>query len=96
MAADEIANSLLQELSRAPFTGQAIAGLFEEGSTLLRGNPYALSGPANTVRARRSDWKVFLAFCKSRHFLALPAQPAVVAAFIESLNRWLPPFISTM
>ena len=86
MAADEIAHPLQPELSRAPCTPLEIVGLFEAGSPLLRGNPYALSGPANTARARCSDWKVFLAFCAARHFIALPAQPAVVAAFIESMS----------
>jgi integrase len=82
----EIENLQPNELSRAAFTTHETARLFEEGSPLLRGNPYALSGPPNTVRAHRSDWKVFVAFCEVRHFLALPAQPWVVAVFIESMS----------
>lgn len=70
----------------APCTVDEVAGLFDEGSVLLRGNPYALEAPKNTQRARRSDWKVFLSFCQERNFLPLPAAPAVVAAFLESMS----------
>lgn len=70
----------------AAFMPSEIPRLFEADSPLLRRNPYALSGPANTQRARRSDWKVFTTFCAERQYLALPASPAVVAAFIEALS----------
>jgi integrase/recombinase XerD len=70
----------------AAFTPNEILRLFEVGSPLLRRNPYALSAPANTQRARRSDWKVFTTFCSERAYLALPAAPAVVAAFIEFMS----------
>ena len=60
--------------------------MFEVDSPLLRNNPYALSAPANTQRARRSDWKVFLGFCAQRGYLPLPAAPAAVANFIESMS----------
>jgi integrase/recombinase XerD len=70
----------------AAFSPVEIPRLFEADSPLLRRNPYALSGPSNTQRARRSDWKVFTTFCAERLFLALPATPAVVAAFIEAMS----------
>lgn len=70
----------------AAFTPAEIPRLFEADSPLLRRNPYALSAPTNTQRARRSDWKVFTAFCAERQYLALPASPAVVAAFIETMS----------
>jgi integrase len=70
----------------AAFSAAEIPRLFEADSPLLRGNPYALSGPPNTQRARRSDWKVFTTFCTEQHYLALPATPAVVAAFIEAMS----------
>lgn len=70
----------------AAFTPAEIPRLFEADSPLLRRNPYALSAPANTQRARRSDWKVFTTFCAERQYLSLPASPAVVAAFIEAMS----------
>jgi integrase len=70
----------------APFTSTEIARLFEADSPLLAKNPYALSAPPNTQRARRSDWRVFTTFCAERQFLPLPASPAVVAAFIETMS----------
>jgi site-specific recombinase XerD len=70
----------------AAFSPVEIPRLFEADSPLLRRNPYALSAPANTQRARRSDWKVFTTFCAERHYQALPATPAVVAAFIEHMS----------
>jgi integrase len=83
----EVTNSVPEWLRRdAPFTQAEVASLFEAGSPLLRANPYALSAPLNTQRARRADWKVFLAFCEERAFLPLPAAPPVVAAFIETMS----------
>ncbi len=70
----------------AAFTPAEIVRLFEADSPLLRRNPYALSAPLNTQRARRSDWKVFTTFCGERQYLSLPAAPAVVAAFIEHMS----------
>ena len=74
----------------APFSPAEIDSLFEADSPLLRLNPYALSAPANTQRARRSDWKVFVTFCAERSYLALPASPPVVAAFIEAMSTPTP------
>ncbi len=74
----------------AAFSPAENARLFEADSPLLRRNPYALSGPSNTQRARRSDWKVFTTFCTERQYLALPAAPAVVAAFIEHMSTPTP------
>lgn len=70
----------------ATFTPAEIPRLFESDSPLLRRNPYALSAPPNTQRARRADWNVFTTFCAERQYLALPATPAVVAAFIEAMS----------
>jgi hypothetical protein len=70
----------------AAFTLDETTRLFELDSPLLRTNPYALSAPANTQRAHRSDWKVFMAFCSERSYLPLPAAPVVVAAFIEAMS----------
>ncbi|MCC7324927.1 MAG: hypothetical protein IT358_13885 [Gemmatimonadaceae bacterium] len=70
----------------AAFSPAEVARLFDADSPLLRRNPYALSAPLNTQRARRSDWKVFTTFCAERQYLALPAAPAVVAAFIEHIS----------
>jgi len=68
----------------SPFTPGEIERLFESESPLLRESPYALSAPPNTVRARRSDWRVFIRFCVERHFTALPATPVIVREFIET------------
>jgi hypothetical protein len=88
----EIVNSPADWLGRdAPFTTTEVTTLFDANSLLLRRNPYALSGPANTQRARRSDWKVFKTFCQDRNFLALPAEPAVVAEFIRSMSMPIGP-----
>ena len=85
--AQQIADSPPEWLERdAPFTQAEIAALFEAGSPLLRANPYALSAPLNTQRARRADWKVFSTFCADRGFLALPAAAPVVAAFVETMS----------
>ena len=87
-----ITPSVTEWLERdAPFTQAEVAALFEAGSPLLRANPYALSAPLNTQRARRADWKVFLWFCEERRFLALPAAPAVVVAFVETLSMPIGP-----
>ena len=73
---------LLAPLS--PFTSGDIERLFESDSPLLRENPYALAAPLNTVRARRSDWRVFICFCAERHYTPLPAAPVVVQQFLEA------------
>ena len=65
------------------FTHAEISRLFETDSPLLREDPYALAAPANTVRARRSDWRMFLRFCAERHYNPLPAAPVVVRGFVE-------------
>jgi integrase len=39
--------------------------------------------PEATLRAWRFDWAAFLAFCKPRGLLPLPALPSTVAAFVE-------------
>jgi integrase len=39
--------------------------------------------PEATLRAWRFDWVSFIAFCKPRGLLPLPASPATVAAYIE-------------
>jgi integrase/recombinase XerD len=76
----------------AVFTPEEIHSLFESGSPLVRDNPYALGVPQNTLRALRSDWRVFLRFCGMNSYSPLPSTPAVVTRFIEetsgsALNR---------
>jgi site-specific recombinase XerD len=66
------------------YTATEIERLFETDSPLLRGNPYALAAPQNTLRARRSDWRVFTRFCAARHYSPLPAAPIVVQEFLET------------
>jgi site-specific recombinase XerD len=66
------------------YTALEIERLFEADSALLRENPYALAAPLNTVRARRSDWRVFIRFCAERHYTPLPAAPVVVREFLEA------------
>ena len=39
--------------------------------------------PLNTLRALRSDWRVFLRFCGINGYSPLPSSPAVVTRFIE-------------
>jgi site-specific recombinase XerD len=65
------------------FTLAEIERLFEGDSPLVREDPYALAGPPNTVRARRSDWRMFIRFCAERHYAPLPAAPVVVREFLE-------------
>jgi hypothetical protein len=67
----------------APFTHEEILALFESRSLLLRDNPYALGVPLNTLRALRSDWRMFLRFCGINGYPPLPSSPAVVTRFIE-------------
>ena len=43
--------------------------------------------PEATLRAWRFDWSAFLAFCKPRGLLPLPASPATVAAYIEECGE---------
>lgn len=40
-----------------------------------------------TLRAYRSDWQHFLGWCDRMGFIALPAQPATVGAYIASLEK---------
>ena len=40
--------------------------------------------PANTLRAWRSDWHAFAAFCGAQGVTTVPATPATVAAFIDA------------
>jgi site-specific recombinase XerD len=68
---------------RSSYTALEIERLFEADSPLLRGDPYSLAAPLNTVRARRSDWRVFIRFCAERHYAPLPAAPVVVREFLE-------------
>jgi len=70
-------------LGGAPFTSEQILSLFENGSPLLRDNPYALGVPLNTLRALRSDWRMFLRFCSANGYAPLPSSPAVVTRFVE-------------
>ena len=67
----------------APFTPEEILSLFENNSPLLRDNPYALGVPLNTLRALRSDWRVFLRFCGINGYSPLPSSPGVVTRFVE-------------
>jgi site-specific recombinase XerD len=76
-----VGGELLAPLSS--YTATEIARLFETDSPLLRGNPYALAAPQNTMRARRSDWRVFTRFCTERHYTPLPASPFIVQEFLE-------------
>ena len=64
-------------------TSLEIERLFEHDSSLLRENPYALAAPLNTVRARRSDWRMFVRFCLERHYTPLPAAPGTVREFLH-------------
>jgi integrase/recombinase XerD len=73
---------LLAPLS--PYSSFDIARLFETDSPLLQANPYALAAPQNTMRARRSDWRVFTRFCTERHYTPLPAAPLIVQEFLEA------------
>jgi len=66
------------------YTAEEIDRLFEGDSPLLRDNPYALAAPPNTVRARRSDWRLFTRFCAERHYTPLPAAPVVVREFLQA------------
>jgi site-specific recombinase XerD len=43
--------------------------------------------PEATLRAWRFDWAAFLAFCKPRGLLPLPASASTVAAFIEACGE---------
>ena len=43
--------------------------------------------PEATLRAWRFDWAAFLAFCKPRGLLPLPALPSTVAAYIEACGE---------
>jgi site-specific recombinase XerD len=67
----------------APYTPEEIVALFESASPLLRDNPYALGVPVNTLRALRSDWRMYLRFCDANGYLPLPSSPAVVTRFVE-------------
>lgn len=40
--------------------------------------------PANTLRAWRSDWRAYAAFCDAYGAVTAPAKPATVAAFVEA------------
>jgi integrase len=43
--------------------------------------------PANTLRAWRFDWAVFISFCEPRRTSPLPAAAELVAAFVEQQGR---------
>jgi hypothetical protein len=60
--------------------------LFTPASRLLASDPYLLHAPANTQRARRSDWALFCAFCEGQGQTALPATPPTVVAFLEAVQ----------
>jgi integrase len=70
-----------------PFTPQEISSLFESHSALLRDNPYALGVPTSTLRALRSDWRIFLRFCNAQGYPPLPSSPAGITGFIEDAFR---------
>jgi integrase/recombinase XerD len=84
-------------VSRSSYTAQETERLFEADSPLLQNNPYALAAPLNTIRARRSDWRVFRHFCATRHYTPLPADPIVVREFLEdSFNGAKPKSVATV
>jgi integrase len=43
--------------------------------------------PANTLRAWRSDWQIYDAFCAERDVTTVPATPATVAAFVDACGE---------
>jgi site-specific recombinase XerD len=83
--ANPVQSALTGELlmPRSHFTLAETERLFEADSRLIGEDPYALAGPPNTVRARRSDWRMFMRFCAERHYMPLPAAPIVVREFLE-------------
>ncbi len=42
---------------------------------------------ANTERARRADWRVFMDWCAQRTLTPLPAKPETVATFIDDMSE---------
>lgn len=44
-----------------------------------------MSTISRTLRAYRSDWAIFVAWCAGRSLTAMPATPAIVAAFLTDL-----------
>ena len=41
----------------------------------------------NTLRAYRSDWRDFEAWCRERHFASCPASPQTVALYLTALSK---------
>jgi site-specific recombinase XerD len=84
-------------LVRHSYMASEIERLFEADSPLLHENPYALAAPLNTMRARRSDWRMFIRFCSQRHYTPLPAAPVIVREFLEaSFGGAVPKSVATV
>jgi integrase len=55
---------------------------------ILRAQNFAREARAeNTLRAYRSDWRDFEAWCRDRNFLSCPALPQTVALYLTALSR---------
>lgn len=67
-------------------SSRSLAGLDQLQDEALR---FArASKSAATIRAYRSDWRDFTAWCECRDLQALPAAPATVALYVTDLAGW--------
>jgi integrase len=74
-------------LANLPVTvvlSEPLSPYLEEAETYVR-----RAKAENTVKAYRSDWARFEAFCRGRAVLSLPADPATVAAYAAEAARRL-------
>jgi len=84
----EVISAGIGELMAIPETtspaAALLSGLAEHDSARVHGYVERASAAA-TLRAYKSDWRLFCAWCAENGYPPLPASPAVVAAFLTLL-----------
>ena len=82
-----------QALTASPDPAPAVAAALTEAGRAALAEAAALargaSAPA-TLRAYRSDWAHYAAWCTRMGFVAVPAAPATVGAYLASLTDKAP------
>ncbi|HEY4020058.1 MAG TPA: site-specific integrase [Pseudonocardiaceae bacterium] len=91
MVVDELPGEVRAELARRADRGlidaarlAAVRGRFDDGQAEALARYLGTSQSANTVRAYRSDWRGWLAWCAAQTRTALPADPLDLAVYLAT------------
>ena len=91
MVVDELPGEVRAELARRADRGlidaaqlASVRGRFDDGQAEALARYLGTSQSANTVRAYRSDWRGWLAWCAAQGRTALPADPLDLAVYLAT------------